>query len=292
MNPTRRPCGRLGSARQCVFEFGLGAARFRRTWRTGVRGQPLLARSTKPPRLTLREQRAGGNFGELQPGFEGGGLGRCRSPAPRGMQISAPSPCASVLGALDEQLQAVPGPGHVFNIQPDEFGTAQCAREVEQKHCLIAGASEIWSAGSGTACGPRLRIWRQLAATDCHACARCPGASLGSQDAWCRGDGRRRHTHGLWRQRDGAGSASHVTFTSRRQIGPHHLGCRRYGDEPVPVAPGPCSSQGRSHRPAALPGHPRRPGRLAIWRAQLPRAAGGLATAQVRKLVTPARLGE
>ena len=34
----------------------------------------------------------------------------------------------------------------------------------------------------------------------------------------------------------------------------------------------PCSSQGRSHRPAALPGHPRRPGRLAIWRALLPRA--------------------
>ena len=26
------------------------------------------------------------------------------------------------LGTLDEQLQAAPGPGHVFNIQPDEFG--------------------------------------------------------------------------------------------------------------------------------------------------------------------------
>jgi hypothetical protein len=28
------------------------------------------------------------------------------------------------------------------------------------------------------------------------------------------------------------------TFTSRRQIGPDHLGCCRHGDESVPVAPG------------------------------------------------------
>jgi hypothetical protein len=32
----------------------------------------------------------------------------------------------------------------VFNIQPDEFGTTQRVREAEEKHCLVAGASEIW----------------------------------------------------------------------------------------------------------------------------------------------------
>src|SRR5580765_6196477 len=35
----------------------------------------------------------------------------------------------------------------MLNIQPDEFGTAQRAGEAEEKHRLVAGASEIRPAG-------------------------------------------------------------------------------------------------------------------------------------------------
>jgi hypothetical protein len=51
------------------------------------------------------------------------------------------------LGALDEQLHPIAGQGHVFHIQPDEFGTAQRASEAEEKLRPVTGASEIRPAG-------------------------------------------------------------------------------------------------------------------------------------------------
>jgi hypothetical protein len=96
--------------------------------------------------VDLAEQRAGDNFGEFQPGFEGGNWAGVACPTLGNGNLGAFT-LRVRLGTLDEQLQAAPGPGHVFNIQPDEFGTAQRAREAEEKHCLVAGASEIWSAG-------------------------------------------------------------------------------------------------------------------------------------------------
>jgi hypothetical protein len=93
--------------------------------------------------VDLAEQRAGDNFGQLQPGFEDDDRAGVFCPPVWNGDLGAFSLRVG-LGALDEQLQAVTGPDHVFNIQPDEFGTAQRAREAEEKHCLVAGASEIW----------------------------------------------------------------------------------------------------------------------------------------------------
>ena len=97
--------------------------------------------------VDLAEQRAGDNFGEFQSRFECGNRAGIVCPPVWNRNLGAFT-LRIRLGTLDEQLQAVPGPDHVFNIQPDEFGTAQRAREAEEKHCPVAGASEIWSAGA------------------------------------------------------------------------------------------------------------------------------------------------
>jgi hypothetical protein len=125
----------------------------------------------------------------------------------------------------------------VFNIQPDEFGTAQRASEAEEEHPLVAGAREIRFAGSA-----------QLADLDrgdgCSSPRRT--AMLTSDAAERLADRRMLGVEGMAGNatRTGLGGNSraqgrhHIAFTSSRQIGPNHLGCCGHSDEAVPVAPG------------------------------------------------------
>jgi hypothetical protein len=48
-------------------------------------------------------------------------------------------------GALDQQRHAVPGPGHMFDVQPNEFRAAHGTGEAEQEQRAVAGAGEGWS---------------------------------------------------------------------------------------------------------------------------------------------------
>jgi hypothetical protein len=96
--------------------------------------------------IDLPEQRAGSDFGQLQPGLEGGDGTRVVC-MPAGNGDLGAFTLRIRLGALDEQFQAMPGPGHVFHVQPDEFGTAQRSGKAEEKHRLVAGAGEIRTAG-------------------------------------------------------------------------------------------------------------------------------------------------
>jgi hypothetical protein len=125
----------------------------------------------------------------------------------------------------------------VFNIQPDEFGTAQRACEPEKKHRLVAGASEIWSAGPAQladlgggdgSSSPRRTAMLTPNAAERLADRRVLGVERMTGNATRTGNGSNSTAQGGHR----------ITFTSSRQIGPDHLGCRRHGDESVPVAPG------------------------------------------------------
>ena len=198
-----------------------------------MRGQPCAF--DQATTVDLAEQRAGDNFGEFQPGFEGGNWAGVACPTLGNGNLGAFT-LRVRLGTLDEQLQAAPGPGHVFNIQSDEFGTAQRAREAEEKHRLVAGASETWSAGPAQLAdlgrgdggsSPRRTAMLAPDATERLSDRRMPGVEGMAGDATRTGYGGNATAQGRHR----------ITFTSRCQIGPDYLGCRRHGDEPVPVTP-------------------------------------------------------
>ena len=88
--------------------------------------------------VDFAEERTSGDFRQLQPSFQGRDWAGVVCPSTGYGNLCA-LPMRVRLGTLDEQLQPVGGPGHVFHIQPDELGAAQSAGEAQQKQRPVTG---------------------------------------------------------------------------------------------------------------------------------------------------------
>src|SRR5271165_5300179 len=130
--------------RQCAFQSSLSSS-LEKNLAHCVGGQSgALDHATT---VDLAEQRAGGDFGQLKPGLEGGDGTSIVCVATGNGDLGTFALCVR-LRAFYDQPQSTLGPSYVFQIHPDKLRTAQCPGETEEKHRLVAGASKIRSAGS------------------------------------------------------------------------------------------------------------------------------------------------
>jgi hypothetical protein len=208
---TNRPICPAGHPSQQVIDSPPAKLDFVLSWTQSVRAQP--GAFDHAATVDLPEQRSGGDFGKHQPGFEGSDWAGVVCP-PVGNGDLGAFTLRVRLGARDEHLQPILGPGYVFQVEPDKLGAAQRTGESQQKQRTVACA--VRSRAPGRSVPQADTSFRTSAVVMAAArrdglpCLRpIPRSVSRIADAWCRGGGRQRHTHGLWRQLDGARSASH-----------------------------------------------------------------------------------